>query len=475
YVQEMPRTKTFLNLWLMTIVLSSVPYGLSTTFFYTLGNGGPLVALWDWIIMSFIYVCVATSLGEIASKYPVSGGVYYWSYMLAPPKLAPLMSWIVGWLAVVGNITVTLAVNFATTQLILSSVILFYPDYVPLPWHTVLACWATILLLGVIAILGQRYLPYVDMFTIAWIVAAVLATVITLPIKAALGRRSAAEVFTEFMDMGAGWPVGMQWVLGLIQGAYCFSATGMLPAMSEEAKSPETTIPRAISGLLGFMFLLPIMFTLGDLATILASPTGQPLPEIYLEATGSNSAAFGLFFLILVIGLSCGLACSQATSRCVWAFARDGGLPGQKWLSKTSKRAEMPLNGFILQSVIQCALACIYFGSTAAFNAFLGVSVLCLGGSCFVPILLSFCGGRKQIMGTKFYKGKIGFAANVVAIMWFILAIPILSFPTILPVTEVNMNYAAVVFVGFALISVIWYVIRGRSHYRGPPDGHTGL
>jgi amino acid transporter len=80
---------------------------------YTLGNGGPLVALWDWIIMSCIYICVATSLGEIASKYPVSGGVYYWSYMLSPPKIAPLMSWIVGWLAVVGNITVTLAVNFA--------------------------------------------------------------------------------------------------------------------------------------------------------------------------------------------------------------------------------------------------------------------------------------------------------------------------------------------------------------------------
>jgi amino acid permease len=37
-----------------------------------------------------------------------------------------------------------------------------------------------------------------------------------------------------------------QWVLGLIQGAYCFSATGMLPAMAEEAKSPDTTIPRAM-------------------------------------------------------------------------------------------------------------------------------------------------------------------------------------------------------------------------------------
>jgi amino acid transporter len=85
-------------------------------------NGGASVAMWDWIIMSIIYVCIATSLGEIASLYPVSGGVYYWSFMLSPPKHAPLVSWIVGWLSVIGNVVVTLSVNFATTQLILSSV-----------------------------------------------------------------------------------------------------------------------------------------------------------------------------------------------------------------------------------------------------------------------------------------------------------------------------------------------------------------
>jgi amino acid transporter len=89
---------------------------------YTLLNGGASVAMWDWIIMSLIYICIAVSLGEIASLYPVSGGVYYWSYMLSPPKHAPLVSWIVGWLSVIGNVVVTLSVNFATTQLILSSV-----------------------------------------------------------------------------------------------------------------------------------------------------------------------------------------------------------------------------------------------------------------------------------------------------------------------------------------------------------------
>ena len=69
--------------------------------------------MWCWIVMTLIYVCVATSLGEIASRYPVSGGAYYWSYQLSPTRLAPLFSYIVGWVAVVGNITVTLAVNFA--------------------------------------------------------------------------------------------------------------------------------------------------------------------------------------------------------------------------------------------------------------------------------------------------------------------------------------------------------------------------
>ena len=79
---------------------------------YSLVNGGAMVAFWGWIIMSLITVCIAVSLGEIASRYPVSGGVYYWTYMLSKPKWAPIASWIVGWLSVIGNITVTLTANF---------------------------------------------------------------------------------------------------------------------------------------------------------------------------------------------------------------------------------------------------------------------------------------------------------------------------------------------------------------------------
>jgi hypothetical protein len=37
------------------------------------------------------------------------------------------------------------------------------------------------------------------------------------------------------------------------------------------------------------------------------------------------------------------------------------------------------------------------------------------------------------------------------------------SMPTVLPVTEVSMNYASVVLVGFACLSALWYAISGRK------------
>ena len=41
--------------------------------------------------------------------------------------------------------------------------------------------------------------------------------------------------------------------------------------------------------------------------------------------------------------------------------------------------------------------------------------------------------------------------------------------PALLPVTAASVNYAPVVLVGFALISLAWYFVWGRKNYRGPP------
>jgi len=41
--------------------------------------------------------------------------------------------------------------------------------------------------------------------------------------------------------------------------------------------------------------------------------------------------------------------------------------------------------------------------------------------------------------------------------------------PTAIPVTPTNMNYASVVFLFFASVIFIWYLISGRKNFNGPP------
>jgi len=96
-----------------------------------------------------------------------------------------------------------------------------------------------------------------------------------------------------------------------------------------------------------------------------------------------------------------------------FSFSRDGGIPGHTIWGKVSKRLEMPLNAFFLNTAVQMALACIYFGSIAAFNAFLGVAVISLGSACCIPVALSFFRGREEIKAAPFYKGKIGYVCNM--------------------------------------------------------------
>lgn len=53
------------------------------------------------------------------------------------------------------------------------------------------------------------------------------------------------------------------------------------------------------------------------------------------------------------------------------------------------------------------------------------------------------------------------------------LAIPafeviILAFPSVKPITALNMNYSSVITVGVMVCSGIWYICGARKHYHGP-------
>lgn len=190
--------------------------------------------------------------------------------------------------------------------------------------------------------------------------------------------------------------------------------------MCEEVQAPATQVPKAMVGALvmnmicGFIYIVPLMFVLPPILDVIA--TSQPLPLILSSAIGNQGGAFALTIPIIVLGILCGTCCTTACSRCTWAFARDGAIPGSKWWKIVNRRLDVPLNAMLLCAVIEIALGCIYFGSTAAFNAFIGVGVIFLTLSYVSPIVVSLLGGRKHLKMGSWNFGAFGVFCNIVTI-----------------------------------------------------------
>lgn len=192
--------------------------------------------------------------------------------------------------------------------------------------------------------------------------------------------------------------------------------------MCEEVRNPSVQVPRAMVGtiflntLAGLLFLIPLVFVLPDIDMLVNLASGQPVPTIIKDAIGSSGGAIALLMPLMVLAILCGIGCTTAASRCTWAFARDGAIPGSRWWSQVNHKLDVPLNAMMLSMAVQLVLGLLYFGSTAAFNAFSGVGVICLTASYAVPIAISFVTGRKQVRHGNFYLGKLGAFANVIAI-----------------------------------------------------------
>lgn len=245
--------------------------------------------------------------------------------------------------------------------------------------------------------------------------------------------------------------------------------------MCEEVQSPEREVPKAIvlsvaaAGVTGVIYLIPILFVLPDVAMLLDVANGQPIGLLFKTVTGSAGGGFGLLFLILGILFFAGIGALTAASRCTYAFARDGAIPGSRLWKKVDKRFDIPLFALFLSTIVDCLLGLIYFGSSAAFNSFTGVATICLSTSYGMPILISVLRKRKAVKNSTFSLGKFGYAINIAMIVWICLAVVLFCMPVSLPVEAASMNYASVVFAGFASISIAWYFIRGRRSFTGPP------
>lgn len=482
---QLRRNRALLTMVSMALAIAAVPYGMGSALSSAaLYGGGQLSMLAGLLVVVVLDGCVAASLAELASRFPSSSGVYDWSYrLLASPKpgrpaaaAAPL-AYITGWCWLVGHWTVTLSVNFGLASLLAATVCLYDASWAAAPaWQLLLVFYAACLATLVLCAVGDPLLPYVDGVAAAWNLFTLVALAAAVAATAHSGRHPAAVALGHYDGSVSGWGAGFSFFVGLLPPAYTFCAVGMVASMAEECAEPAVQVPRAMAlcvplgGAAALLFVLPLCFTLPPAAELLAAtPYGQALPAVLARVLGSAGAATAVMALVLGVALFCSVSITTAASRCTWAFARDAGIPLRGvWASTTAGR---PLAALGLVTAVEMLLGLVYLGSTSAFTAFVSVGVMGLAVGYLVPIATSLVMGRREVATARWrLHPVVGGVANVVAVVWILFELVLFSMPQTLPVTPSSMNYASVVFVGFAVLSAGWYCMAARRDFKGPSE-----
>lgn len=244
-------------------------------------------------------------------------------------------------------------------------------------------------------------------------------------------KHSASYVFVETVNE-SGWENnGIAWLIGLLSSVYPFLGYDAATHLSEELPDPRRKVPIAmvgsvvVNGIIGFIYCIVLLFSLGDLAELLASPTGFPFIQLFYNTTQSYAGATVMTLIICIIATAANSAGLTSTSRTFWSFARDDAMPLSKYFSHVDTKFNVPVRMVILVSVLQFLLGFIYIGNTTAFNAILSMAILGMYLSYLLPIVYMLLYGRKPGAHEPGYfkLGLWGPAINVLALIWLVVAI----------------------------------------------------
>src|ERR1700757_3151930 len=133
--------------------------------------------------------------------------------------------------------------------------------------------------------------------------------------------------------------------------------------MTEETKDAAVSGPRGIvmsiivSLVAGWILLIGVTFAIQNYVTEVGSTV--PPAQIFVDAVGNTGGKL-LLVVVIVAQLFCGMSSVTANSRMIYAFSRDGALPGSKFWHKVNPRTRTPTNGVWLAAVGAFILALPY-------------------------------------------------------------------------------------------------------------------
>ena len=221
-----------------------------------------------------------------------------------------------------------------------------------------------------------------------------------------------------------------------------------------------------VSLIAGWVLLIGITFAIQEQHYSLYTGALVPPGQIFITAIGATGAEL---LLLVIIGaqLFCGMSSVTANSRMIYAFSRDGALPGSNLWHQVNKRTRTPTNAIWLAVAGALILGLPYLWNGAAYAAVTAIAVIGLYIAYVAPTFLRLRQGENFKRGP-WHLGRWSYVVGWIAVIWVVFITILFMLPTASPIGWSNFNYtviAVLVVLGFA---GIYWLVSAKNWFTGP-------
>ncbi|KAI7767022.1 hypothetical protein LZL87_013488 [Fusarium oxysporum] len=375
---------TTMNSWVAFASGLAVPLscGAGPTLIYGLLVGG--------IVMTIL----AAGYAELASVFPSAGGQYHIVYMTFPASTRRFAAFFTGWMSILYTMGATASCSFFVSQSIL---------------NLLLEVSVSVFWLSIIGFIAS------------------LATLLAVQEV----KQPSKFVFTEFTNV-SGWTDGWAAMIGLASCLWAYCGIDAPSHLSEEVDNPSRNIPIATGAtiILGIITVIAwnigLMYVIKDVQGLIAS--GAPIME------------YILVFYHIILNLF------VFSSRILWSFARDGGVPYSAYVSRL--RWSNTVRATAIMLVLQIIIGILHIASKTAYSSFINLTLFALNITVVLPQTVLLFTGRDSLPKRAFSFGRYGYVVNALATVFMLFFSVVFAFPVAQPVTGSSMNYLVVIFAG---------------------------
>ena len=441
----------------MIAIGGSIGTGIFLAMGDTLNQAGPGGALVAYSLIGIMVYFLMTSLGEMATHMPIAGSFSSYANKFIDPALGFALGWNYWY-----NWAITIAAEMVAGALLMKY---WFPNVNALYWSILFL----LIIVGLNILSSKAYGE--SEYWFAGIKVVTVLVFIVIGVLMIIGIMGGEQVgFHNFTIEDGPFHGGIKSIFSIfLIAGFSFQGTELIGIAAGESEDSEKNIPKAIKSIFWriLIFYLGTIVVLGAIIPFTeASLDTSPFTMVF-EKAGIAGAASLINAIILTSVLSAGNSGMYASSRMLYAMAKEGMAP--KVFAKTNKRG-VPINSVLLTTLIAsaCFLTGLYAESTvyvwlvaasglAGFIAWVGIAI------CHYRFRKAYVHQGNDLKDLK-YKASLYPFGPILALLMCIIIIIGQGYSYITP-SEVDWNGLIAAYIGLPLFLVLYigYKIKNKT------------